>query len=107
MPSTCLVHGKLLTFVSGFMNYKSEKLLNETKSAGGIRKPSGDVVMSCFPKIYDCPDIVEELATCWTEDALNKISSDMLNIKFIKSKMQEYVCRLYPVLYCEEFKDLD
>jgi len=27
MPSTCLVHGHLLYFVSGFMNYKSRHLL--------------------------------------------------------------------------------
>ena len=59
MPSTCLVHQALLTFVVGFMNYKGEKLLRE--SGGGFRKPAGDAVISCFPKIYDNPDIVEEL----------------------------------------------
>ena len=106
MPSTCLVHHTLLTFVSGFMNYKAEKLLKETK-ASGFRKPSGDVVISCFPKIYDCPDIVEELGVIWYEDALPKISSDMMNINFIKSRTREFISRIYPVLYSEEFKNLD
>ena len=106
MPSTCLVHQTLLTFVSGFMNYKAEKLLNESK-ASGFRKPSGDVVISSFPKIYDCPDIVEELAVIWYEDALSKISSDMMNINFIKTRTKEFISRLYPILYSEEFKNLD
>ena len=58
MPSTCLVHKSLLYFVSGFMNYKAERLLRES-ATGIFRKPSGDVVISSFPNIYDNPEIVE------------------------------------------------
>ena len=67
MPSTCLVQRSLLNFVSAYMNYKAKKLLEE--QVGGVfRKPSGDVVISCFPFVFDCPDIVEILATIWRED---------------------------------------
>lgn len=106
MPSTCLVHLPLLTFVSGFMNYKGEKLLRESH-AGGFRKPAGDVVISCFPKIYDNPDIVEELSQIWVEDVQAKVASDQLNIDFIKSKTKDFISRLYPVLYSEAFKAIE
>ena len=106
MPSTCLVHLPLLTFVSGFMNYKGEKLLKESH-AGGFRKPAGDVIISCFPKIYDNPDIVEELTQIWVEDVQSKMASDLLNIEVIKSKTKDFISRLYPVLYSEEFKAID
>lgn len=60
MPSTCLVHKPLLYFMSGFMNYKAGRLLREAASAV-FRKPAGDAVIASLPRIYDCPDIVEEL----------------------------------------------
>jgi len=70
LPSTCLVHTKLILFVSAFMNYKARKLLDESLNGGRFKKPSGDVVISHFPQIYDNPDIVEELGTIWVEDVL-------------------------------------
>lgn len=57
MPSTCLVHRSLLHFASAFMNYKARKLLSE-QEGGVFKKPSGDAVISCFPTVIDCPDIV-------------------------------------------------
>ena len=67
MPSTCFVHKTLLPFVSGFQNYKGKKLIDES-GGGGFRKPAGDVIISCFPMIFDNPDVTEELAKVWTED---------------------------------------
>ena len=71
MPSTCLVQQPLLLFASGFMNYKADKLLKELTS-GKFTKPSGDVVMSSFSKVYDNPDIIEELVLAWDEIALQE-----------------------------------
>lgn len=67
MPSTCLVHKSLLYFMSGFMNYKAQRLLREA-SKQGFYKPAGDNVIASLPRIYDCPDIVEILSNVWTED---------------------------------------
>ena len=64
LPSTCLVHKTLLHFATGFMNYKAEKLLRET-AAGNFRVPPGDAVLSCFSRIFDCPDIIEEFNLIW------------------------------------------
>lgn len=69
MPSTCFVHDSLLHFVSGFMNYKAEILLNEQMS-GHFRKPQGDVVLANFPKILDSPDIVEEFVKIWQDETM-------------------------------------
>ena len=71
MPSTCLVQLPLLLFASGFMNYKADKLLKEM-TAGKFTKPSGDVVISSFSKVYDNPDIMEELVLAWDEIAVNE-----------------------------------
>ena len=60
LPSTCLIQKRLLYFVSGFRNYPGEKLLRETQS-GTFRQPEGDVTISTFPKILDCPDVCEVL----------------------------------------------
>lgn len=51
----------------GFMNYKAFKIINELEE-GRMIKPSGDVVISCFPRIYNNPDIVEEIVEIWNED---------------------------------------
>ena len=67
MPSTCFVHKALITFMVGFMNYKAFKIINELEE-GRMIKPSGDVVISCFPRIYNNPDIVEEIVEIWNED---------------------------------------
>ena len=106
MPSTCLVHKALLYFASGFMNYKAERLLREAGS-GAFRQPPGDVVISSFPRIYDCPDIVEELVQIWTEDIQPLIDKQKLHIDSIVTRTKEVVSRLYPVLYSEAFKGLE
>jgi hypothetical protein len=53
--------------MSGFMNYKAKQLLKDYMS-GLFQKPAGDVVISNFPRIYDSPDIIEELVKIWAED---------------------------------------
>jgi hypothetical protein len=69
MPSTCFIQSPLLLFASGFMNYKAEKLLKDL-TAGKFIKPSGDVVISSFSKVFDNPDINEELVLVWNEIAV-------------------------------------
>lgn len=105
MPSTCLVHKSLLYFMSGFMNYKAQKLLREA-SKQGFYKPAGDNVIASLPRIYDCPDIVEELSAIWTEDVTPLIEKAKLNIDYIMTKSQEAISRIYPILYSVEFKGI-
>ena len=61
MPSTCFIQKKLLFLASGFRNYAAEKILSSS-NVGILKKPSGNLVMSVFPKILDCPEIVELVA---------------------------------------------
>ena len=102
MPSTCLVHRSLLHFVSAFMNYKARKLLEE--QVGGVfKKPAGDTVISCFPMIMDCPEIVENLATIWREDVEPEMRGKEMDVNWLIKRMKDYVCRLYSILYSEHF----
>ena len=89
------------------MNYKAEKLLKEM-TAGAFRKPGGDVVISSFPKIYDNPDIVEELSKIWVEYAMPEIKkSGELNCDFIMEKTVSFCQKLYPILFSEEFMSIE
>jgi hypothetical protein len=107
MPSTCLLHRSMLYFISGFMNYKARKLLSET-SIGHFRKPSGDVVIANFPKLLDCPDIWTPFSKIWVEEIVPKISgSNTRSITFVLQHMEEFVTRMYPVLYSDEFRRLE
>ena len=107
MPSTCFVHQSLLYFVSGFMNYKAEKLLKEMQG-NVFRKPGGDVVISVFPKIYDNPDIVEELSKVWYEYAMPEIKkAGELNCDFIMEKTVSFCQKMYPILFSEEFMSIE
>lgn len=106
MPSTCVLHANLIHFLSAFMNYKGHKLLAES-GGGGFRKPAGDVVISCFPKIYDNPDVLEELALCWVEDVLPQVRNNFqTNVEYLIGRMRDYITRVYPILYSEEFKTI-
>jgi len=58
LPSTCLIQKKLLFFVSGYRNYAAVELISNNASAE-FKKPVGNVVMSCFSKILDSPDLLE------------------------------------------------
>jgi hypothetical protein len=106
LPSTCLVHRPLLYLASGFMNYKATVLLAQS-GAAPLRRPPGDVLLSSFTRIYDSPDIVEELATIWTEDHQPALDKSKRAINPIVERTKEVISRLYPVLYSDAFKALE
>lgn len=56
MPSTCFIHAPLLTFVSGFMNYKAMRILSEPQ--GKFQKPQGDAMLCSISTVLDNPDIM-------------------------------------------------
>jgi hypothetical protein len=95
LPTTYLVNRPLLAFVSGFRNAAGAILLKQTQ----IRKPDGDCMMSCFPKIMDNIDIIENLVAVYNEGfwATKKIGE-------IMEKVREIITRLYPVIYSTDFK---
>ena len=88
------------------MNYKAEKLLKEM-TTGKFTKPSGDVVISSFNKVYDNPDIMEELVLAWDEFAIQgKIKGkNEYNSEVIMEQTQDFIKRLYPVIYSTEFME--
>lgn len=101
LPSTCFVNNKLLTFVSGFRNYAAEALQGQNQE----RKPDGDITISCFPKIMDNIDIIEEFARIFAEDYWDKTTLAVRrNIKSITDHAVEYIGKMYPVLYADEFQ---
>jgi len=63
--------------------------------------------MSSFPKIYDCPDIVEELSSIWTEDIMPLLSKQGNDIDYIVTKTKETISRLYLILFSDAFKSLE
>jgi hypothetical protein len=106
MPSTCLVHKNLLHFTSGFINYKAKKIFSE-QEIGRFIKPSGDPILKSFPNIYDNPDIIEELTKIWMEDVAPKITDDLKkDTKYLIQRSKDYIARLYPIMYSEEFIDI-
>ena len=74
LPSTCLIQKKLLLFVSGYRNYAGQSLLKEN-TLGNFKKPGGSVALSCFPKIIDNIDILEQLVIVWQEDIITPLSN--------------------------------
>jgi hypothetical protein len=81
--------------VSGFRNAAGAILLKQTQ----IRKPDGDCMMSCFPKIIDNVDIVENLVAVYNEDFWKA-----KRIGEVMEKVREIIARLYPVIYSNDFK---
>jgi len=103
LPSTCVVHKKLVSFVSGYRNYAAEVLIRGG-IAGSMKKPIGDVILSTFPKIINCPDVVELLVLCWTEDFIEKRNAtERRSIELAVTKVRDYIQRLYPVFFADEF----
>ena len=58
MPSLCLVHKRLLHFVSGFRSYAGQILLKDV-GLGQVRQPGGNIAIASFPHMIDNPDIIE------------------------------------------------
>lgn len=71
LPSTCLVHKRLIHFVSGFRNYAAKILLKEM-NLGEFKQPDGNVSISCFPFVMDNFDILDIFLTCWNEEVMNQ-----------------------------------
>ena len=42
---------------------------------GTFKHPEGDIIISCFPKIVDSPDICELLIQIWQEDVWASINA--------------------------------
>lgn len=103
MPSTCFVHASLLTFASGFMNYKAMRILSEPQ--GKFQKPQGDVVLSSIASVLDNPDIMEELAPAWEKYAQVDIKKSPYDVDLIIEKSCDFIQRLYPVLHATEFSN--
>lgn len=68
MPSVCFINRKMMHLVSGYRNYAAEKLLPLQIGGSSLRKPTGDLMMSCFNKMLDCVDILEVVASCYERD---------------------------------------
>jgi hypothetical protein len=73
MPSLCLVHKRLLHFVSGFRSYAGQILLKDV-GLGQVRQPGGNVAIASFPHIIDSPDIIEMFVAHWSE-IFNKMTA--------------------------------
>jgi hypothetical protein len=91
--------------VSGFRNYIGEKLLRDSNSAGPMKQPEGDIIISTFPKIIDSPDICETLIKVWSEDFWGPLNEKQKsNVDVVMQKSTEFIKKLYPVIYSEAFK---
>lgn len=78
-------------FVSGFRNYLGEKLLRES-ALSYFRQPEGDVIISCFPKILDNPDISEQIIHIWQENVSAGLNDrQKQNIELIMLKTKEFI----------------
>lgn len=103
MPSTCLLHKSMVFLLSGYRNYIAKKLLAQSQ-VGILKKPTGDVVISCVPKILDCPDVLETVIHVWEADYLKTLTQQhRKSIDYLMRTMEDIVTRLYPVFYSVEF----
>jgi len=63
------------------------------------------VIISCFPRILDNPDICEMIISIWSEDVWKSLNDKQkTNIEYLMVKTKEFIQKLYPVIYAEEFK---
>jgi hypothetical protein len=56
--------------------------------------------MSSFPKIIDCVDISDQIASLWSEDVKN---IDKKKIQLLVDKTREFITKIYPVLFSDGF----
>lgn len=72
---------------------------------GSLKHPEGDIIISSFSKIVDSPDICENLIRIWADDFWNGINDKQkLNVEYVIQKTTEFIKKLYPVLYADEFQ---
>jgi hypothetical protein len=65
-------------------------------------------VISSFSKIFDNPDIMEELVPAWEEFPLAEIKSKKmdLDVDFVIDKTCNFIKRIYPILHSVEFSNM-
>ena len=103
LPGLCLIHKRMVHFVSGFRNYAADHLLKEV-AANEFKQPGGDVAISTFPAVYDNPDIVEILVKLWTSDIIAGWNPEKKkNIKLCMQMSELYLSKIYPVLFSYDF----
>ena len=105
LPSICLVSKRILHFVTGFRNYAARILLKESLlAAGEFKQPAGNIAISCFPKIIDCPDILESFVICWNEDIVNLWNmAEKKKFALCSQRAEDYIQKIYPILFSNEF----
>ena len=93
--------------MSGYRNYAGQSLLKDN-NLGNFKKPGGSVALSCFPKIIDNIDILEQLVVVWQEDIISTLSNaQKKSIQTPIQKTKEIIHKIYPVLFADEFKLYD
>jgi hypothetical protein len=101
LPSTCLVNKSLISFIAAYRDYAANKL----HVAQFIQKiPEGDVLLSCFARIMDTPEIAEALTTVWKEEVLDKHKSKEPKAAMVeyKKEAENFARKLWSVLYATE-----
>lgn len=60
--------------------------------------------MSTFPKVLDCPDLLEVVAQIWFEDHYNQMTqANKKSIAVAIQKTEEIISRVYPLLFSDVF----
>lgn len=68
-------------------------------------QPPSNIMMSCFNKILDCPDILEVVVQVWKEDYFDKYTiTQKKSIKEAKMRAEEFAIRIYPILFSDSFQ---
>jgi len=100
MPSLCLVHKRLLHFVSGFRSYAGQILLKDV-GLGQVRQPGGNVAIASFPHIIDNPEIIEIFVAHWWEIFNKMTAKEKFNVQVISDAAKEQIWRIYPILFSD------
>lgn len=71
-------------------------------------KPTGDPIMSTFPYIFDCPDILEPFIDIYNDDFVSKMKSTRTakEVKRLKEGAVNYISRVLNVINFDKFRFL-
>lgn len=72
------------------MNNNAEVLLRNAKP-GPLVRPNGEVIISSFPFIFDCPDFMEELTQISFKDYQPGINKQKGNIEQTVNRNKEAI----------------
>lgn len=101
LPSTCFVNKSLVQFVAAYRDLAAKKL----HIADFISQlPECDVLLSCFSKIMDEPDVQEAMTKVWKEDVVDKCSAKepTAQLDHFKKNAEEFAKKLWPVFYADQ-----